>query len=274
MDHEYIQERQVVDRYVQGRLPEAEADLFEDHFLTCEECLRRLRIAEKFQRGFRQVAAEEAAGAVGILAAFLRSRRGLLLGSVLAVLLAASALLAVRSARLGRDLEEARARLAQTRVEEERREAAARSEAESLRARLAEEREARSRMEEEAGRPRLSQAAQAAQAARAAGAWIVTLVPVRSGPAGEPAQRVALPPTPQWIVLALDLELDASGTFRAVLERQGGGAVWTGEGLRPSPQGELAVGLDSSLLAPGDYRLRVEQGDGVPVARIAFRAGM
>ncbi|HEX5718993.1 MAG TPA: hypothetical protein VF179_22715, partial [Thermoanaerobaculia bacterium] len=253
MDHEYIQERQVVDRYVQGRLPEAEADLFEDHYLTCEECLRRLRIAEKFQRGFRQVAAEEATGAVGILAAFLRSRRGLALGAVFAVLLAASALLALRSARLGSDLEEARTRLAQSRVEEERREAAARSEAESLRARLAEESEARGRLEQEAGRPR---------SARAAGAWIVTLVPVRSGPAGEPAQRVALPPTPQWIVLALDLELDASGTFRAVLERQGGGAVWTGEGLRPSPQGELAVGLDSSLLAPGDYRFRVEQGDG------------
>lgn len=268
MDHEYIQERQVVDRYVQGRLPEAEADLFEDHYLTCEECLRRLRIAEKFQRGFRQVAAEEATGAVGILAAFLRSRRGLLLGSVLAVLLAASALLAVRSARLGRDLEETRARLAQTRVAEERRAAAARSEAESLRARLAQEEAARGRLEEEAGRSRPP------QAARAAGAWIVTLVPVRSGPAGEPSQRIALPPTPQWIVLALDLELDASGTFRAVLERQGGGAVWTGEGLLPSPQGELAIGLDSSLLAPGDYRLRVEQGRGVPVARIAFRAEM
>jgi hypothetical protein len=263
MDHEYIQEHQWVDRYVQGRLSEAEADLFEDHYLTCEECLQRLRIAEKFQRGFRQVAAEEAAG-VGILAAFLRSRRGLALGSVFAVLLAASALLAVRSARLGRDLEEARAQLAQTRVEDERRAAAARSEAESLRARLAEEREARGRMEREAVRPRLPQAA---------GAWIVTLVPVRSGPAGEPAQRIALPPTPQWIVLALDLELDASDTFRAVLERQGGGAVWTGEGLRPSPQGELAVSLDSSLLAPGDYRLRVEQGPGVPVARITFRAG-
>ncbi len=265
MDHDYIQEHQVVERYVQGRLPEADADLFEDHYLTCEECLRRLRIAEKFQRGFRQVAAEEATGALGILAAFLRSRRGLALGAVFAVLLAASALLAVRSARLGSDLEEAQTRLAQTRAEEERRAEAARSEAESLRARLAQEREARGRLEEEAGRPR---------SAQAAGAWIVTLVPVRSGPTGEPSQRITLPPTPQWIVLALDLELDASGTFRAVLERQGGGTVWTGEGLRPSPQGELAIGFESSLLEPGDYRLRVEQDPGVPVARIAFRAEM
>ncbi|HEX6863090.1 MAG TPA: hypothetical protein VF414_09765 [Thermoanaerobaculia bacterium] len=263
MEHDYIEERQVVERYVQGRLSEAEADLFEDHYLTCEECLERLRIAEKFQRGFRQVAAGEAAGA-GILAAFLRSRRGLALGAVLGLLLAASALLAVRSARLGSDLDEARARLAQARVEEERRAEAARSEAESLRARLAQAEAARGRMEKQARPPRLPQAA---------GAWIVTLVPVRSGPAGEPSQRITLPPAPQWIVLALDLELDASGTFRAVLERQGGGAVWTGEGLRPSPQGELAVGLDSSLLTPGDYRLRVEQDPGVPVARIAFRAG-
>lgn len=262
MDHEYIQEHQVVDRYVQGRLSEAEADLFEDHYLTCEECLQRLRIAEKFQRGFRQVAAEDAVG-MGILAVFLRSRRGFALGAALGLLLAASSLLAVRSVRLGSDLEEARTRLAQIRVEDERRAEAARSEAESLRARLAAAEAERGRLEE-ARPPRLPQAA---------GAWIVTLVPVRSGPGGEPAQSISLPPGPQWIVLALDLELDASGTFRAVLERQGGGPVWTGEGLRPSPKGELAVGLDSSLLAPGDYRLRVEQGDGFPVARISFRAG-
>lgn len=261
MDHEYIQERHVVDRYVQGRLPAAEADLFEDHYLTCEECLGRLRIAEKFQRGFRQVAAEEAIGA-GVLAAFVRSRRGLALGAAFAVLLAVSALLAVRSVGLGRDLDDAQARLDAAQAQEARRVAAAQSEAESLRARLAAEEAERGRLEEEAAKPRLPQAA---------GAWLVTLVPVRSGPAaGEPSQRITLPPTPQWIVLSLDLDLDLSGSYRAVLERQGGGVVWTGEGLRPSPQGGLAVGLDSSLLAPGDYRLRVEQG-GFPIARIPFR---
>lgn len=262
MEHDYIQEHHLVDRYVQGRLSEAEADLFEEHYLTCEECVRRLRIAEKFQRGFRQVAAEEAVG-IGILAA-LRSRRGLALGGVFAVLLAASMLLAVRSVRLGSDLEATRTRLAQNRAEEEMRAAEARSEAESLRARLAAEEQARGRLEKEAGRPRVPSAA---------GAWIVTLVPVRSGPSGEPpAQLVTLPPTRQWIVLVPDLQLEASGTFRVVLERRGGGAVWTGESLRPNPEGSLAIGLDSSLLAPGDYRLRVEEGRGVPVARIAFRA--
>ena len=248
MDHEYIQEHQVVDRYVQGRLSEGEADLFEDHYLTCEECIERLRIAEKFQRGFRQVAAEEAVG--GILTAFLRSRRALLLGSAFAVLLAASALLAVRSFRLEEDLNEAQTRIAQSRIEEERRTAAARSEAEALRSRLA----------EQEARPVPPQAA---------GAWIVTLVPVRSGPSAEP-QRVALPPTPQWIILTPDLELDPSESYSAVLERQGA-VVWTGEGLRPSPDGFLAIGLESSLLAPGDYRLRVEQG-GVSVVRLSFRA--
>ena len=263
MDHDDIQEHQVVDRYVQGRLSAAEAELFEDHYLTCEECLQRLRIAEKFQRGFRQVAAEDAVGA-GVLAAFLRSRRGLALGAVFALLLAASALLAARSVGLGRDLDDARVRLDAAHAQEARRVAAAQSEAESLRARLAAEEAARGRLEEETAKPRLPQAA---------GAWLVTLVPVRSGPAaGEPSQRITLPPTPQWTVLSLDLDLDASGTYRAVLERQGGGAVWTGDGLRPSPQGGLAVGLDSSLLAPGDYRLRVEQG-GFPVARFTFRAG-
>lgn len=269
MDHDYIQEHQMVDRYVQGRLSEADADLFEEHYVTCAECLRRLELAEKFQRGFRQVAAEDAAGAMGVLAALLRSRRSLLLGSALALLLAASALLAVRSVRLERDLEEARARLDRAGAEEAQRAAAA----ESLRARLEEERarldDALARELEERGRTEKESAPKRGPLASAA--WLVTLVPVRSGPAeGEPSQHVALPLTPQWVVLFLDLDLGPE-PCRVVLERQGGGEVWTGEGLRPSPEGGLAVGLDSSLLAPGDYRLRVEQA-GVLIARFTFRA--
>lgn len=264
MDHEYIENNQVVDRYVLGRLSEAEADVFEDHYLTCDECLRRLELAEKFQRGFRQVAAEEATGLVGMLAAFLRSRRGLLLGSMAVLVLAASALLAALEIRDSRE----RARIAQVRVDEARQEAAAaRSRSEELRARMGEE---MARLDETLARERAARKEESGTRRMASGAWLVTLVPVRSGPAaGEPSQHVALPPTPQWIVLFLDLDLEP-GSYRAVLERRGGGEVWTGEDLRPSPEGGLAVGLDSSLLAPGDYRLRVEQS-GFPLARFTFR---
>jgi hypothetical protein len=97
-------------------------------------------------------------------------------------------------------------------------------------------------------------------------------VPARSGPAaGEPFQRITLPPSPAWIVLSPDLDLPGPGPYRVTLRRRDGPAVWTGEKLSPGPDGTLAVGLDSTLLAPGDYRLLVEQDDGFPVARFAFR---
>ena len=98
-------------------------------------------------------------------------------------------------------------------------------------------------------------------------------MPARSGPAaGEPFQRISPPPGEQ-IVLALDLDLPGPGPYRVTLRRRDGAVVWKEAGLRPGPTGTLAVGLDAALLTPGDYRLLVEEGAGVPVARLAFRVG-
>lgn len=270
MDHDYIQRHQVIDEYVLGRLPESEAARFEDHYLTCEECVRRLDLAERFQQGFRDVAAEDVAAPVGLAAVFaaLARRRWVAAagGLVLSAVLVAAGLLSLRSLRLGRELEEARARLAAVegrQAEEGRRAAAAVGEAGALRERLAEERQARGRLEEELSRQRRPQAG---------AAWVVALVPLRSGPAaGEPVQRITLPPSAEWIVLSLDLDLPGPGPYRVTLQRRQGPTVWTGEGLSPGPAGTLAVGLDSSLLSPGDYRLVVEQDTAMPVARFAFR---
>jgi len=60
MDHDYIEEHQVADRYAMGTLPAAEAERFEEHYLSCPECLDRLELAESMQRGFRRVASEDA----------------------------------------------------------------------------------------------------------------------------------------------------------------------------------------------------------------------
>lgn len=269
MDHDYIEQRQVIEEYVMGRLPEAEAARFEDHYLTCEECVRRLDLAERFQRGFRDVAANELAAPVGlaaVLAGLARRRWAAAAGVLALAALAAAGALSWRSLQLGRELQDAQARLAQVesrRAEEERRAAAAEREAATLRQRAAAESQARGRIEEELSRERRP---------RAGAAWVVALVPARSGPsAGEPFQRITLPPSPEWIVLSLDLDLPGPGPYRVALQRKDGAAVWTGSGLRPGPSGTLAVGLDSSLLTPGDYRLLVEQEGGIPVARFAFR---
>jgi uncharacterized protein YdaU (DUF1376 family) len=268
MDHDYIQRHQVIEEYVMGRLPPSEAARFEDHYLTCEECVRRLDLAEKFRSGFRDVAAEDLAAPAGLAAVFaaLALRRWAVAAGVLALLLAVTGALSWRVLRLDRELDAAREQLARSesrQSEEERRAAAAQQEAGALREQLAEERQASGRLTEEIARERRP---------RAGAAWVVALVPTRSGPAaGEPFQSITLPPSPAWIVLSPDMDLPGSGPYRVNLRRRDGTSVWAGEKLSPGPDGTLAVGLDSALLAPGDYRLLIEQGDGFPVARFAFR---
>jgi hypothetical protein len=270
MNHDAIEKHQVIERYVLGRLPEAEAVAFEDHYLRCPECLRQLELAERFQQGLRDTAAEDlgtALGSAAVLAGLARRRwAALALAVVVAVALA---VLAVRQS--GGALEETRARLAKVesrRAAEARRAAAAEREAAGLRDRLARESEARGRLEAELVHERRP---------RAGAAWVVTLVPVRSGPAaGETVQRIALPPSPEWIVLTLDLELARDVPYRMTLRRRDGAVVWTADKLMAGPDGTLALGLDSALLPPGDYRLLVESAPPgqtpFPVSRFAFRA--
>lgn len=62
MDHAYIEENQVIDRYLMRRLPEEENALFEDHSMSCSDCLDRLKMAERMHRGLKLAFEERAAG--------------------------------------------------------------------------------------------------------------------------------------------------------------------------------------------------------------------
>src|SRR5262245_64967773 len=44
-----------------GKLSAEEAERFEEHYLSCPECLDRLELAESMQRGFKRAAGEDAA---------------------------------------------------------------------------------------------------------------------------------------------------------------------------------------------------------------------
>ncbi len=59
MDHSYVEEHQIVDRYLMDQLPAEEKVGFEDHYLHCQGCLDQLELAEKFQRGFKRATARE-----------------------------------------------------------------------------------------------------------------------------------------------------------------------------------------------------------------------
>jgi membrane protein implicated in regulation of membrane protease activity len=50
IDHTYVADRQLVDRYVVGGLTAEEQTAFEEHFVDCPQCLREIEIAEDFRR--------------------------------------------------------------------------------------------------------------------------------------------------------------------------------------------------------------------------------
>jgi len=261
MNHAEIEEQQIVDRYVRGALPAEEAARFEEHFLSCPDCLDRLDLAESMSRGFKRAAGQDAVrvavvrqlAVVAWLARLGRSRQAAVLAMALLVAVLLPSGLAVR--RLAdRDRE-----LATTRstLEHERSAAGSRGTAEAERLRT----------ELEASRRDLAhEREQLAQSRQPQGNVPILFLNAERGGGGEPTVRLHLPSTPGWIVLALEIEPPHRPSYRVTLRDAGGKEVWSGGGLHPDERDSLSLTLPSSLLAPGDYTLAAE-GAG----RFAFR---
>ena len=66
MDHRYIEENNLVERYVLGRLPVDEQIRFEEHFAECEACVTELELADVFGETLRATAADDARRMVGL----------------------------------------------------------------------------------------------------------------------------------------------------------------------------------------------------------------
>lgn len=265
MDHDYIEERQIVERYVMGRLPPEEAARFEEHYLHCQECLDRLEVAESMERGFKRAAGQDAARAaagrqlalVAWLARLGRSRQMAALAMAVVVVALLPGLLALREiGERERELAETRSALEQER-ERSASSAAAGSEAGSEAQRLRKELEASRRDLAREQEARARAAGQLADARRPQGnVPILFLNPERG--AEEPTHRLRLPRTPGWIVLALEIDPPHQPSYRAVLRDAGGRELWRGEGLRLNEMETLSLSLPTTLLAPGDYTLAVE----------------
>ena len=58
MNHNYIEQFDIVDRYLMGRLATEESEQFEEHFIDCPQCIDRLKTAKNFIQDLRIVAAQ------------------------------------------------------------------------------------------------------------------------------------------------------------------------------------------------------------------------
>jgi len=235
MEHREIEERQIVERYLAGRLGGEEEERFEEHYLSCSECLDQLELSQAFRDGIRHAATEdalktEAAGRLGWAAWLARAARSPRTGGLLAAALIVLVVsLGLTLARLG----------------------ALRERTSELAGRLAE--------------------AHAPQA----NTLVLPLSPERGAAGEPPSARLRLPAEPGWVVLALELDDAAYPSYRVSLTRADGESLWSGEGLTPAPRDVLTVSLHSSSLDAGDHEVRVEgrAADGalVQVGHFAFR---
>jgi putative zinc finger protein len=261
MDHTYVEAQDVVDRYVMGKLSAEEAEGFEEHYLSCPECLDRLDLAESMQRGFKRAAGEDVARLAATrqlalltwLSRLGRSRQMAVLAMAVFVIAVLPAGLALR--RIGeRDRELAQARSA---LEQERRRAAAGSQNAAAVEKLRSELDASRRDLESEREARTSAAEQLAQARQPQGNVPILFLDAERG-GGEPSVRLRLPPKSSWVVLALTIDPPHQPSYRVILRDTKGHEVWRGGDLRIDERDSLSLSLPSSLLAPGDYTLAVE----------------
>lgn len=275
MDHQWIEEENVAELYATGRLPPEDEEEFEIHLLECRECRERVAQADDFRASLRTVATEEAARATvqaGLLAGLARRSRAARLGLSMALLalLALPAWLLLDRTRLEGELAEARKAAARPAPPAP---APAPSENKGELERLAQE---QTRLEEELRRERTAREDLTDRLARLTRPQINTAVFSLGLVRGEEeGNEIDLGPSPEWIVLSLELPVSQHDTYRATLLDARGATVWQGDGLHPTASDTLNVLLYSDLLEPGTYRLRLEGseagGRAAPAGEIPFR---
>jgi putative zinc finger protein len=272
MDHHDIEEQNIPDRYLQGKLSPAERVRFEEHLIDCAECLDRLETTEDFRTGLRTVAAEDAAAARVYARPGLRAwwmglagaRQAALLAAAVLVLVALPAAVVITEIQSRRQVDQARQSAADWQRRYEAGQQAARNAETEMQAR-----------EQELSRQRLELEAQREPGRQArATAPIFDLNTVRSGNPAAPGTRISIPRAARWIVLKLEVEPDPERqSYRATLFASDRQAICRASDVTAVNEA-LVISCDASLFKPGDYRLTLEgltrQGQYVPAGTYAF----
>ena len=252
MDHAYIENNSLVERYHQGLLPPDEEARFEEHFVECLACMEQLELARGFQKGLKVVVAEDAARAVvsaGLFAWLARRGRLAQWGMALAVLAVATLPAFWLLAGGQGERQEWRARLdAQRRSNQELEHRLDESESR----RIAERRELEAKIAQ-AKPPETPRGL----ADPLVNTPVFLLSALRSDD-GKPA-TIDLARAGDALALAVDVGDDPRfASYRATITKAGGGTVFRQSGLQPNALEALMITFPASFFAPGDYRLRVE----------------
>jgi hypothetical protein len=288
MEHSYIEEHNIADRYLSGKLSPEEQMRFEEHFVDCTQCLDRLEPTDDLRAGLKTIAAEEAlraraglqigvAGVAGLLARAARlsraRRAALLTGLILAIALP-MALLILEWSSARRELAQAKQTSSELQRKYEEGEQAARD--------LVNEIQSRER-QSSAQRDMLAAQLERERADRSRGlqsdipVFALSLARSSDDDLSQPVNRINFSSSSKLIILLLELDPNPDiQSYRATISTADGQSIWSRSGLKLSSQDALALSLNTSLLKPNNYLLTLEgltaQGRYAPVAKYTFRA--
>lgn len=290
MDHGYIDQYDLVERYLMGKLPDEERARFEDHYADCPECFDRLKITRNFIEDLQSPAARQALQLdnytierTHLPFAYLSSPRTMILAAsfVLTIIIAGIIVSIVFIQNLRSDVNQARNEAAEWQHNYEE----ARESADELSRRFEErEQELTERLRALETRTQDTQGASGERTAES-GLWIQPKInPLifslksvnRSANHAATTNEIKLPARPDGFLISMGLESDVSYTdYQVTIINDRGATVIKGKGFKRSSDNALSIGLNSKLFQSGDYLLKVDGitkgGDATLIGNYPFR---
>jgi hypothetical protein len=270
MDHKHIDEFDIVERYLTGKLAAGETTEFEEHFVGCLQCVDRLETTKAFIEGLRLVAIEREPGSVSSIPIglpwnlrYTTSRKAFAVAAcVLLLAVVAGAVLVFTQIRRFRfEADQARSASAQweRRFEEERQLSATMASARQESERELTEQVARLRAELENKREQPASRTEV-------NVPILRLSSTR-GSEGSPGSTNEISLSRSSTSFFLSLPLEGEGgykSYRMTIVGNKKQMIWQGRRLKPDLSNSLSVSFDANLFRSGDYLLTLDgvAGDG------------
>lgn len=277
MDHKYIDEFELVDRYMMGSLPVDESERFEEHFVNCARCVDQMEATRDLIQGLRLVASHQPGQVERRLSGptwysrHVVSRRWFALASAFLLLVALVGAIAINRIRLARseaDLAKSVSSEWEHRYEEERQSASLvdKKLQETERELGAEINRLRAEVDNKRTQEHSDIASQyVASEQPQINVPIIELQTARGGePRSDSTKELNLSSSPSRFVISLPLE-GAGGykDYRLTILSHGR-EIWKRRGLKRNQYNSLTASFNSTFFRNGDYVLTVEgiAGDG------------
>lgn len=264
MDHKYIDEFDIVERYLARKLAEGETADFEEHFVDCLVCVGRLETTKAFADGLRRVASVRAAAVLGGSSATLEnegstaSRKAFAVaaGALSVIIIAVAVLIFTQALRYRVEADQARNASTEweSRYEEERRlSAAAEKQRQESESELTEQ---IAQLKTKLERRREEEAAKTAEI----NVPILALSSTRGNDAASGTlNEIFLPRAAGSFLLSVQLEGESGfKTYRMTIESSKRQPILKAGGFKPNAYNSLSASLSSTLFRPGKYLLTLD----------------